>query len=93
MSELEQPETTSEVLEYGRMEGCQSTNHTDCYGEMWQCATCGKTVCCAEGTDHDAQLCDDCWAEKYVRGPRNTYLRMTCRSDRSGGKPDECLQA
>lgn len=47
-----------------RMEGCQSTNHSDCYGELWQCASCGKTVCYAEGSDNDRELCDDCWAMK-----------------------------
>jgi hypothetical protein len=61
MSELEPPETTGEVLESGRMDGCQSTNHLNCYGELWQCGKCGKTVCCAEGTDNYPQLCDDCW--------------------------------
>ena len=27
--------------------GCQSTNHnpSDCYGKLWQCTACGKTVC------------------------------------------------
>ena len=43
--------------------GCQSTNHRSCYGELWLCKRCGKTVCCAEGTDNDPELCDDCWLE------------------------------
>ncbi len=47
----------------GRMAGCQSTNHTHCYGELWQCAACGKTVCYAEGTDDHPELCDDCWVK------------------------------
>jgi hypothetical protein len=46
-----------------RMKGCQSTNHTNCYGELWQCAACGKTVCYAEGTDNHPELCDDCWVQ------------------------------
>ena len=50
---------------HGRLEGCQSTNHTECYGELWQCAVCAKTVCYAEGSDQDRELCDDCWAMKY----------------------------
>lgn len=50
----------------GRMAGCQSTNHTVCYGELWQCAACGKTVCCNEGTDDHPELCDDCWATLYA---------------------------
>lgn len=44
-----------------RIAGCQSANHTECYGELWQCASCGKTVCYAEGTDNLPELCDDCW--------------------------------
>jgi hypothetical protein len=51
-----------ELPVFGRMEGCQSTNHTECYGELWQCANCGKIVCYAEGSDDDPQVCDDCWA-------------------------------
>jgi len=57
-----------EVLESGRMEGCESINHINCYGELWQCGKCGKTVCCAEGSSHEPDLCDDCWAEKYSPG-------------------------
>jgi hypothetical protein len=49
----------------GRMAGCQSTNHDQCYGELWQCAACGKTVCYAEGTDDHPELCDDCWVKHY----------------------------
>lgn len=44
-----------------RNPGCQSTNHRACYGELWQCKRCGKTVCYAEGTDNDPDVCDDCW--------------------------------
>jgi hypothetical protein len=55
----------------GHMLGCESTNHTQCYGELWQCTTCGKTVCYAEGTDDHRELCDDCWVkhqeENHVR--------------------------
>jgi hypothetical protein len=47
------------------MEGCESTNHTNCYGQLWQCAACGKTVCCAEGTDNHPELCDDCWIIRH----------------------------
>jgi hypothetical protein len=48
-----------------RMAGCQSTNHTVCYGELWQCAACGKTVCGNEGTDDHPELCDDCWVARF----------------------------
>lgn len=56
---------SEEVPVSTRMKGCQSTHHTECYGELWQCAGCGKTVCYAEGSDHNPELCDDCWAEKH----------------------------
>ena len=56
---------SEEGPESHRMEGCESTNHTHCYGELWQCVNCGKTACYAEGSDHDHELCDDCWAMKY----------------------------
>src|SRR5947207_15545774 len=49
----------------GRLPGCQSMNHTECYGELWQCAQCGKTICYAEGTDDDPDLCDDCWVQTH----------------------------
>lgn len=47
--------------------GCQSTNHdhADCYGQLWQCAECGRRVCYAEGSDNDFELCDDCWNDKH----------------------------
>ncbi len=50
-----------------RNPGCESTNHTRCYGELWQCSQCGKTVCEAEGSDEDLDLCDDCWYEKHCQ--------------------------
>jgi hypothetical protein len=50
----------------GRLAGCQSTNHPMCYGELWQCAACGKTVCYAEGTDNHPELCDDCWSKRQA---------------------------
>ena len=50
----------------GRIVGCQSTNHTHCYGDLWQCSACRKTVCFAEGTDNQPDLCDDCWVKDYA---------------------------
>jgi hypothetical protein len=44
-----------------RIPGCQSTNHRECYGELWQCQRCEKMICYAEGTDNDPDVCDDCW--------------------------------
>ncbi len=49
----------------GRMRGCQSMNHSECYGALWQCAQCGKTVCYAEGTTDEPELCDDCWVQTH----------------------------
>jgi hypothetical protein len=49
-----------------RMAGCQSANHDHCYGELWQCAACGKTVCYAEGSDDHPEWCDDCWCKHYA---------------------------
>jgi len=46
-----------------RITGCQSTNHSECYGELWSCERCGKSVCYAEGTDNDPDVCDDCWVQ------------------------------
>jgi hypothetical protein len=61
-----------------RISGCQSTNHRECYGELWQCQRCGKTVCYAEGTDNDPAVCDDCWVvihyPQYAEEQRRTTL-------------------
>lgn len=65
----------------GRMAGCQSTNHTECYGELWQCAVCSKTVCYAEGTDDHPELCDDCWAKRYVQDSDVKRSDVTTTSD------------
>lgn len=50
---------------FRHIRGCQSLNHSECYGELWQCARCAKTVCYAEGTDNDPDLCDDCWVQTH----------------------------
>ena len=50
---------------FRHIRGCQSLNHSECYGELWQCAQCGKTICYAEGTDDDPDLCDDCWVRTH----------------------------
>lgn len=51
--------------EQTRIPGCQSTNHTECWGELWTCAACQKVICYQEGSDNDPDLCDDCWAAKH----------------------------
>ncbi len=48
-----------------RLRGCQSLNHNVCYGGLWRCGQCGKTVCYAEGIDDDPDLCDDCWVQTH----------------------------
>lgn len=62
--EYGQPVSAPDIT--GRMIGCQSTNHPRCYGELWQCAICQKTVCCNEGSDDHPALCDDCWAAIFA---------------------------
>ena len=69
----------------GRLPGCQSTNHERCYGELWQCSTCGKTVCHAEGTDQDPALCDDCWMAKHH--PQQVVHEAEERLDDSTAEP------
>jgi hypothetical protein len=58
---VEQVKWTEEVS--GRLASCQSTHPGPCYGELWQCASCGKSVCCAEGSDNHPEVCDDCWVK------------------------------
>ena len=61
-----------------RIPGCQSTNHAVCYGELWPCQRCGKTVCYAEGTDNDPDICDDCWvAVHYPQYAEDQSSSMT----------------
>lgn len=45
--------------------GCQSTHAGPCYGELWSCAACEKIICCAEGSDHHPEVCDDCWVKYF----------------------------
>lgn len=60
-----------------RISGCQSTNHSACYGELWQCAACHRTFCCAEGTDNHPELCDDCWAARFAPEVVEDRSRLT----------------
>jgi hypothetical protein len=48
-----------------RFAGCQSTHAGPCYGELWQCVTCDKTVCFVEASDNHPELCDECWVKSY----------------------------
>lgn len=55
-----------------RNPGCQSTNHSQCFGELWECEECGKISCEEEGCDDGYSLmCDDCWA-KITGGSNET---------------------
>ena len=60
-----------------RIPGCESTNHDECYGELWQCIICGKTVCHAEGTDNDPDICDDCWVSQHQPTQVRTWPEPT----------------
>jgi hypothetical protein len=64
-----------------RIPGCQSTNHSECYGELWQCAACGKTVCYAEGTDDHPELCDACWAKRFAHVPDGKQIGVALQED------------
>jgi hypothetical protein len=59
-------QTESQVSRQMRLVGCQSSHPGACYGEVWPCAGCGKTVCFAEGSDHHPELCDVCWGKHYA---------------------------
>jgi hypothetical protein len=51
-----------------RIVGCQSTNHTFCKGELWECERCHKKVCWEEGSTDLLNLCDDCWQDVRTLG-------------------------
>lgn len=44
-----------------RIVGCESTNHTSCKGELWECERCHKKICWEEGSVDLIDLCDNCW--------------------------------
>jgi hypothetical protein len=49
-----------------RYAGCQSVHAGPCYGELWPCASCEKSVCYAEGTTNHPGLCHDCWSKRHA---------------------------
>jgi len=51
-----------------RIVGCQSDNHSACYGELWECRRCHKIVCYQEGTEDLPEICDNCWSDIRVLG-------------------------
>lgn len=50
--------------EHGRIDGCQSANHTECEPEteeLWECDRCRRSFCWGEGhANHRPEMCDDC---------------------------------
>jgi len=53
-----------------RIVGCESTNHTSCKGELWECERCHKKVCWEEGSADLIDLCDNCWHDVLVSGQK-----------------------
>ena len=76
----------------GRLPGCQSTHHTQCYGQLWQCAVCHKTVCYAEGTDNHPELCDDCWNQLYASIMMPDKTGETYVEDQTIVIPCDCVE-
>ncbi|MEW6085597.1 MAG: hypothetical protein AB1607_13480 [Chloroflexota bacterium] len=56
-----------------RIVGCQSTDHTSCKGELWECKRCHKVVCWEEGSVDLIDFCDDCWYDIRVSGKSNEF--------------------
>jgi len=49
---------------------CESRNHNEHRGELWQCGECLRVFCGEEGADDaDSELCNDCWAR--LHSPRH----------------------
>jgi len=64
-----------------RIVGCESTNHTSCKGELWECERCYKKICWEEGSTDLLELCDDCWHDVRFLGheyltPLEQWLKM-----------------
>lgn len=76
-----------------RLPGCQSANHTRCYGDLWQCAACQKWICCAEGTDNHPELCDDCWAARFAPADEGDTPEITFTPEGTLALPCACPEA
>jgi len=49
---------------------CESRNHKEHRGELWQCEECLRFFCYEEGAaDDDFAKCDDCWARFHAPLP------------------------
>jgi hypothetical protein len=61
-----------------RIIGCQSTNHSVCKGEFWECERCHKIICWEEGSADDlVDLCDDCWYDIEVLGQEYSIANVS----------------
>ena len=53
-----------------RVAQCESRNHREHHGDLWQCVECLRVFCWEEGADDGAAgLCDDCWSRLHSRKP------------------------
>ena len=50
---------------------CESRNHKEHRGELWQCEECLRVYCWEEGAGDDK--CDDCWARVEQMAPSPVY--------------------
>ncbi len=61
-----------------RIVGCQSTNHSSCKGELWECERCHKIICWEEGyADELVDVCDDCWYDIEVLGQEYSIANVS----------------
>ena len=56
-----------------RMRGCQSLNHSECYGELWQCTQCGKSIKGHEGSCGGTKV-DDIGDQKACEGAGGAWI-------------------
>ena len=47
---------------------CQSKNHVEHYGKLWECQECERWFCQNEGGEDNLDLCDECWAKQEIKG-------------------------
>ena len=53
---------------------CESRNHREHRGELWQCVECLRVFCWEEGAgDSASNTCDDCWARLHAPQPAASF--------------------
>ena len=53
---------------------CESRNHREHRGELWQCVECLRVFCWEEGAgDSGFDKCDDCWARLVEMAPSPSF--------------------